>query len=313
MRNVFAAALVELAAADPRIVLLSGDIGNRIFDPFKERFADRFYNCGVAEANMTGVAAGLALAGLRPLTYTIAPFNTARCYEQIRLDVCYHELPVIIVGVGAGLCYANLGPTHHGLDDIALMRGLPGMTVVCPADPSEVRLALAALVRRGGPAYLRLGKKNEPAVHTVAPAFELGRGIVLRAGADCCLLGTGTVLPAVLEAAAWLAGEGIEAEVVSLHTVKPLDEDLLERVFAHCSLVATVEEHRRSGGLGGAVAEWCADRPLPGARLLRLGVDDAFLHACGPPAEVRAAQGLDARAMARRIRAGLAAEGGVSA
>ena len=310
MRNAFAAAMVELAAADKRIVLLSGDIGNRLFEPFKARFAQRFYNCGVAEANMTGVAAGLALSGLRPVTYTIAPFNTARCYEQIRLDLCYHDLAVIVVGVGAGLSYANLGPTHHALDDIALMRGLPAMTVVCPADAIETRLALAALVRRGGPAYLRLGKKNEPAVHAAVPGFEIGRGIVLREGADCCLIGTGTVMPAVGEAAMGLAEDGIESEVVSLHTVKPLDEELLERVFERHRLVATVEEHGLCGGLGGAVAEWRADRPDPGARLLRFGVDDAFLHAGATAAAVRVAQGLDGRTIARRIRAALDATGG---
>ena len=150
MRNAFATEITALAAADERVVLLAGDIGNRLFDAFKARQPERFFNCGVAEANMTSVAAGMAMCGLRPVTYTITPFVTTRCLEQIRVDLCYHRLPVVIVGVGAGLSYASLGATHHACEDIALLRALPEMEVVCPADPMEVRLALRAALRRDG-------------------------------------------------------------------------------------------------------------------------------------------------------------------
>lgn len=160
MRNAFAAEITEISATDDKIVLLSGDIGNRLFNSFKEKFSNRFYNCGVAEANMTSMAAGMAACGLKPVTYTITPFNTIRCLEQIRVDVCYHNLPVVIVGVGSGLSYANLGATHHSCEDIALLRVLPNMTVICPADAVEVRLALRAALNYGRPVYIRLGKKK---------------------------------------------------------------------------------------------------------------------------------------------------------
>ena len=165
MRNAFAEAIAEAAATDKRVVLLSGDIGNRLFDAFKDKFPDRFYNCGVAEANMTSMAAGMAMCGLRPFTYTITPFATTRVMEQIRVDICYHNVPVAIVGTGSGLSYASLGPTHHSCEDVAFLRALPNMTVICPADAAEVRRAVAAVLEIAGPVYLRLGKKGEPTVH----------------------------------------------------------------------------------------------------------------------------------------------------
>ena len=201
MRNNFADELVTLAESNERIVMLSGDIGNRLFDRFKERFADRFFNCGVAEANMMGVAAGLATNGLRPIAYTITPFVTTRCLEQIRVDVCYHHVPVVIVGVGAGLSYTELGATHHACEDVAFLRMLPGMTVVCPGDPTEVRLALRAALSAAGPVYLRLGKKGEPHVHQEPPEFSLGKAILLREGSDVALLSTGIMLPEALRVA----------------------------------------------------------------------------------------------------------------
>src|SRR5262249_51467724 len=159
MRNAFGSEITALADADPRLILLSGDIGNRLVGAFQGRHPDRFYNCGVAEANMIGVAAGLGLSGLRPVAYTITPFITTRCLEQIRVDVCYHDVPVVIVGVGAGLAYASLGPTHHSCEDIAFLRSLPNMAVVCPGDPVEVRLALkASIATRESGTYIRLGK-----------------------------------------------------------------------------------------------------------------------------------------------------------
>ena len=174
MRNAFAQVITELSDTCPDIVLLAGDIGNRLFDRFKEKHPDRFYNCGVAEANMTGVAAGLAFSGLRPVTYTITPFNTTRCFEQIRLDVCYPNLPVIIVGTGSGLSYSELGSTHHSMEDIAILRTLPNMHVLCPADPVEVRLALQDALRLARPTYIRIGKKGEPVIHKTIPSFEIG-------------------------------------------------------------------------------------------------------------------------------------------
>ena len=306
MRNAFAAEVTELAAADPRIVLLSGDIGNRLFDRYKERQPERFLNCGVAEANMIGMAAGMAMSGLRPIAYTIAAFATVRCLEQIRVDVCYHEAPVIIVGVGAGLSYASLGGTHHACEEIAMLRALPKMSIVCPADPLEVRLAVRAAVAYDRPVYIRLGKKSEPAVHGNTPEFAIGRGIVLREGREACLLATGTVVHAALAAADALESSGISTRVVSLHTVKPLDEALLADAVERFRLVATIEEHSTIGGLGGAVAEWVADRAPARARLVRIGTPDAFVHGAVEQDDARALVGLTPGAIAQRVSNALA-------
>ncbi|MBM4134960.1 MAG: transketolase [Nitrospira sp.] len=302
MRNAFASELTALAAGDDRIVLLSGDIGNQLFEDYKRKAPRRFFNCGVAEANMMGVAAGLAGCGLKPITYTITPFMTTRCLEQIRVDVCYQNLPVIIVGVGGGLSYASLNATHHSCEDIAFLRMLPNMTVVCPGDPLEVRQALRAALDINGPVYLRLGKKGEPLVHSQLTDFKIGKAIVLQEGEHVCLLSTGNILPVAVQAAALLAKDGITARVVSMHTVKPLDVALLSDVFDRFPLVATLEEHSVLGGLGGSVAEWLADRGHGYARLLRIGTADAFMYVAGEQDFAREYFGLTAESIATRVR-----------
>jgi len=305
MRNTFAHELTVLAAVDPRLVVLSGDIGNQLFDDFKRVAPDRFYNCGVAEANMTGVAAGLALTGLRPVTYTITPFAVVRCLEQIRLDVCYHGLPVIIAGTGSGLSYAELGPTHHSLDDIAFMRALPGMTVVCPGDQTEVRLALRAALRQNGPVYLRLGKKGEPALHKAEPEFCFGRAITLRQGADACILSNGPITGVALACAGLLAKQGISVRVESVHTVKPLDTGLLQELSGSYPIVAVLEEHGLIGGLGSAVADWLADQQGDTFRLLRFGTPDRFLETVVSQDYARFLFGLTPECITAALRAAL--------
>lgn len=301
MRNAFAAEITALAAEDPRLVFLSGDIGNRLFDKLKEKAPSRFFNCGVAEANMVGVAAGLAAGGLRPVVYTITPFVTTRCLEQIRVDVCYHGQPVVLVGVGAGLSYAPLGATHHSCEDVAFLRALPGMTVLCPGDAWEVRAALRAALKRDGPVYIRIGKKGEPVVHEKLPEFAIGRWLTLRAGRDVCLLGCGLALPLALEAAKLLEARGVSTQVMSAHTVKPLDEKFLAEAFARFKTVITIEEHSRVGGFGGATAEWLADHPGLKARLLRAGTGDKFLHVTGETDYARARFGLTAAGIAAMV------------
>ena len=292
MRNTFANELTTLAAEDPRLVVLSGDIGNRLFDDFKRVAPDRFYNCGVAEANMTGVAAGLALTGFRPVTYTITPFAVVRCLEQIRVDVCYHCLPVIIAGTGSGLSYAELGPTHHSLDDVAFMRALPGMTVVSPCDQTEVRLALRAALRQDGPVYLRLGKKGEPDLHKTEPDFILGRAITLREGTDICILSSGPITSVALSSAELLARQGVSVRVESVHTIKPLDTALLQELATCYKVVAVLEEHGLIGGLGSAVSEWLADHQIKTLRLLRFGTPDRFMETVGSQEYARELFGL---------------------
>lgn len=300
MRDAFAAEITALASEDQRIVLLSGDIGNRMFDEFKSAFPTRFLNCGVAEANMTSIAAGMALCGLRPVTYSITPFVTTRCLEQIELDVCYHNVPVIIVGTGAGFSYASLNATHHSCEDIAFLRVMPNMTVICPGDAWEVRHALRAALKHNGPVYIRLGKKGEPLVHEQPPDFAIGKGIVIREGRDVCLLSTGNMLLTAVESADRLGQEGLAARVVSFHTVKPLDEDMLYEVFSRFSVVVTVEEHSILGGLGGSIAEWLSDRPFQKARLLRVGVADVFLYEAGEQDHARQVFGLTPEKIAEK-------------
>lgn len=301
MRNAFAKQITELAQKDPRVVLLSGDIGNRLFDEFKARCPDRFYNCGVAEANMVGVAAGLAMSGLRPVCYTITPFVTYRVMEQIRVDVCYHHQPVVIVGTGSGLSYASLGSTHHSCEEMGMLRLLPGLAVVAPADALEVRGALKAALRHPHPVYIRIGKKGEPVVHKSEPEFVIGKAITVREGSDACLLSAGTMLPVVLEAADRRAAAGHSTKVVSFHTIKPLDTALLSDVFSRFRLVATIEEHSVLGGLGGAVAEWLADQRGSQARLLRFGTADEFLHETCEQEHAREHFGLTAEAIAAKM------------
>ncbi len=310
MRNAFADEITALAEHDPRVVLLSGDIGNRVFDPFKATCPERFYNCGVAEANLIGMAAGLAMCGMRPVAYTIVPFITTRCLEQIRVDVCYHHQPVVIVGVGGGLSYAPLGATHHSCEDIAFLRMLPGMSVVCPGDAMEVRGALRAALAHDGPVYLRLGKKNEPVIHEQVPELRIGQSIRLQDGDDVALLSTGNLLPQALAAAELLGSQGLAVRVESFHSVKPLDEPCLRDAFARCRVVATIEEHSRLGGLGGAVAEWLADQWLADqttarARLVRVGCDDVFLHEAGSQTYARQQLGLTPEGIARSVSGAL--------
>lgn len=301
MRNIFASELTKLAAENNQVILLSGDIGNKLFDNFKAVAPDRFYNCGVAEANMTGMAAGLAMSGFRPVTYTITPFATVRCLEQIRVDVCYHNLPVTIVGTGSGLSYAELGPTHHSCDDIGLLRMFPNISIVCPCDPIEARLALRAALQQDGPVYLRLGKKGEPNIHSKDPDFKIGRAITVREGKDLCILSTGNAMSLSLAVAEKLSAEGISVRVESFHTVKPLDVTLLQNVCSSYKMIATIEEHSLIGGLGSAVSEWRADTGPSGCKLIRFGTQDHFLNTPGKQAYARAQYGLTMEKIVAKI------------
>lgn len=300
MRNVFADEITALMQADNRLVVLSGDIGNKLFDKCKQFDKERFYNCGIAEANMMGVAAGMALSGLRPIIYTIAPFTTTRCFEQIRVDVCYHHVPVIIVGTGSGLSYAELGPTHHSLEDIAILRTLPNMCIVAPCDAMELRLTLRAALQQENPVYIRIGKKGEPDIHTTPMNFQLGKAIVLRKGMDIALIGTGTIMSEVLKAADFLKREGISAEVISMHTTKPLDEDYLKDAVQKFKLLVSVEEHGIIGGLGSAIAEWCAAKNRLISQL-NLGTPDEFMHEIGSQHYAREKYKLTAKHISERI------------
>lgn len=306
MRNAFAEEMTRVAATDKRVVVLSGDIGNRLFDKLRVVDESRFYNCGVAEANMMGVAAGMALSGLRPFVYTITPFTTTRCFEQIRVDVCYHHAPVVIVGTGSGLSYAELGPTHHSLEDMAILRTLPGMRVLAPCDSSELRQCLHEVLKDDHPTYIRIGKKGEADIHSGLPDIKLGKAFVVRPGKDVALLCAGNMMAEVLKTADQLAGQGISAEVVSFHTVKPLDADYLSQAAGRFKLLVTVEEHSRIGGFGSAVSEWRMSQP-GNIRQLGFGTADEFMHEIGSQVYARTKYGLTAANMSAGIAAALRA------
>jgi transketolase len=240
----------------------------------------------VAEQNMIGVAAGLARCGKMPWVYSIANFPTFRCLEQIRNDVCYHNGNVKIVAVGGGFAYGPHGYTHHGLEDVAILRALPNMTVVAPADPVETRLATIAIANRPSPCYLRLGKAREAIVHEWEPDFELGKATLVRPGIDLTLLSTGGMLEETVAVARRLEASGIEARVLSIHTIKPLDAEAVRRAADETGALVTVEEHSITGGLGSAVAEVLAEYGS-GVRFRRFGVPDELRHAVGSQAHLR--------------------------
>jgi transketolase len=287
MRTSFVETLCDLAAADERIWLLTADLGYSVLERYAARFPERYVNVGVAEQNMIGVAAGLAACGKVPFVYSIANFPTFRCLEQIRVDVGYHGLSVKIVAVGGGYAYGAQGYTHHGVEDLAILRALPGMTVVAPGDPVETRLATRAIAAEQGPCYLRLGKANEAVVHDREPRFELGRALLVRQGRDVTVISTGGMLAETVAAAKRLAGRGIEARVLSMPTVKPVDAEAVLRAARETGAVVTAEEHSVTGGLGSAVAEVLAEGGLSGVAFRRFGVPDRPQHHVGSQSYLR--------------------------
>src|SRR5512142_1905136 len=247
MRNGFFRALFDLARNDQRIQLVVGDLGFGVVEPFMKELPAQFTNSGVAEQNMTGIAAGLALSGKIVFTYSIGNFPTLRCLEQIRNDVCYHQANVKVVAVGGGYSYGPLGISHHATEDLAIMRALPNMTVVAPGDQWETREATKALVERDGTAYLRLDKSSAPATARPGETFAIGRARKVREGSDITLAATGGILGAALEAADSLVEQGIACRVLSVHTIKPFDTDAILRACKETGGIVTVEEHTIDG------------------------------------------------------------------
>ncbi|WP_137862401.1 MULTISPECIES: transketolase C-terminal domain-containing protein [unclassified Sphingomonas] len=263
MRNAFIDELCLLAEEDESIVLLCGDLGFSVLERFSERFPDRYYNVGIAEQNMLGLAAGLAMTGWTVITYSIANFGTVRSLEQLRNDVCYHDRSVICVSVGTGAAYGSQGYTHHGIEDLGFLKMLPNIEVASPGDAHEVRWALRHLVERRRPGALRLGRGGEPLVHQgpIAEATLAGALAINLGGADVRFLSTGAILPEVVAAAESLGAEGFDVGVVSVPFVTALDEDIVANLLAGTRLMVTVEEHLATGGLGGVVAEFAASMP----------------------------------------------------
>jgi len=261
VRTAFINTLNDLASHDERIWLLCADLGFSVLESFAGRFPNRYVNVGVAEQNMTGTAAGLALSGKIVFTYSIANFPVIRCLEQIRNDVCYHNLNVKIVSVGGGFGYGSAGYTHHGTEDLAIMRLLPNMTVLAPGDPVETKLLTIAAAECSGPCYLRLGKAGEPIIHTTQPDIKIGKAIVLKEGEAGTLISTGTTLGMVMKAASDLYARGVSVSVLSMPSLSPLDADAILHAAKSTGRIVTVENHGL-GGLGSAVAEVLAASTL---------------------------------------------------
>jgi transketolase len=282
MRPAFIRTLVELCRSDDRIHLLVGDLGFGLIEAYAREFPDRLLNVGVAEQNLAGIAAGMAMCGKIVFTYSIANFPTLRAVEQIRNDICHHNASVKIVSVGCGLNYGALGVTHHATEDVAIMRTLPAMTVVAPGDPVETILATRSLAEQPGPAYLRLGKAGEPFVHaTDSINFRLGTAIKVRDGDDLTLIASGTMLYNAVQASDLLHREGIHARVLSMHTIKPLDEQAVLAAAKETGCIVTLEEHSILGGLGSAVAELLADSCESQVAFKRLGIPNVFSREIG--------------------------------
>ena len=281
MRTAFLKTLEELASEDSRINFITGDLGFTVVEPFVKRFPDQFLNAGVAEQNMTGLAVGMALSGKIVFTYSIANFPTLRCLEQIRNDGCYHKANLKVVSVGGGLAYGALGSSHQATEDIAVMRALPGMTVVAPGDPVEAEHATRAIAAHAGPCYLRLGKAGEPRVHAGPIDFQLGKAITVFEGKDLTIVSTGGMLPSCFEAAQALTRSGLSVRLLSMHTIKPLDTRALLAAATETAAILTVEEHSVVGGLGGAVAEYLAQESPRRVGFRIMGLPDQFCRTVG--------------------------------
>jgi transketolase len=305
MRDAFVQRLEDLAAVDSSIMLVTGDVGFRVLDAFQKRFPQQFLNVGVAEQAMISIATGLALEGRIVFAYSIANFPTLRCLEHLRNGAAYHKANVKVVSIGGGFSYGSLGPSHHATEDLAILRVLPNVTCVVPADDWEAEEATAALAAHPGPGFLRLDKSSCDRTEEPGEVFTLGKARRIRDGDDLTFIAAGGVMVEVLEAAARLEREGITCRVLSLHTISAPDRGAIRAAALETGGIMTVEEHQLSGGLGGAVAEICLEDDIRPRFFARLGIPATFMSFAGDQAYLRAACGLDAATLVERARARL--------
>ena len=303
MRDAFTRALMREAASDPRLTLITGDLGFGVLKPFWETYPAQFVNAGIAEQAMTGLAAGLARTGRTVLTYSIGNFPTLRCLEQIRNDCAYHDANVKVVCVGGGFVYGSLGMSHHATEDMAVLRALPGVTVFTPGDPAEVEAIVPVMLRTPGTCYLRLGRGGEPTLHTgPVTGWEIPRALTLRKGSDVALLSAGGILTQTVSAADLLAAKGVSAEVVSFPCIKPIDREAILALAGRFRHIVTVEEHSVVGGFGSAVCEVLAEEGAA-CRVHRIGMPDVYSSVVGTQQYLRAAYHMDDQAICERTLA----------
>ena len=306
MRDAFLDKLTKLAEKDKDIVLLTADLGFGVFEDFESRFPGQYFNVGVAEQNMTGLAAGLALEGKKVITYSIGNFPTLRCLEQIRNDACYHDLNITIVASGGGFSYGQLGMSHHTTEDIAIMRALPNITVVAPSNPWEAGKAIEALIKNKGVGYLRLDKTNG-SQDNANDNYELGRALKISSedndnDKDVSFFVCGGIIQEVIEAVELLKESKISASIISMHTIKPIDKKSIRDAVKNTKLLVSVEEGNIIGGLGSAISEYCMDsQQIPGD-FLRIGLDDKYSSIVGDQAYLRKQYKMDSQYIAKIVQ-----------
>lgn len=300
MRGKFFKVLEDMAQEYSDIYLLTADLGFKLFDSFKSKYAERFFDIGIAESNMIGIAAGLSLSGKNVYCYSIIPFLTMRAYEQVRVDIAYHNLNIKLVGVGGGFTYGLEGFTHFGIEDLALMRSLPNMTVVIPADPKEAEQLAKISYEYPSPLYIRLGKTGEPVIHSGNPHFKIGKGIVLSEGEDIAIFAIGNMVYLAKQAVDILRKNGLTVTLVNMHTVKPLDKPLVNECASMHEAIFTIEEHSIIGGLGSAVAEVLSESSYGGV-FKRIGIPEKLGNFVGNAEYQRERYGLTAEKVAQKI------------
>ena len=306
MRDAFTRALMREAAKDPRLTLVTGDLGFGVLRPFWETYPDQFINAGIAEQSMTSLAAGLSMTGRTVLTYSIGNFPTLRCMEQIRNDCAYHDANVKVVCVGGGFVYGSLGMSHHATEDMAVLRALPGVIVFTPGDPAEVEAVIPVMLRTPGTCYLRLGRGGEPRLHEEPIVdWQAPRTLTLRAGNDVALLSAGGILTQTVAAAKLLEAQGVSAEVVSFPCIKPIDREKLAELSRRFRHIVTVEEHSVVGGFGSAVCEVLAEMGSS-CRVHRIGMDDVYSTIVGTQQYLREEYHMDMNAICGRTLGWLA-------
>ena len=280
LRTAFIDTLRELARIDDRIFLLTADMGYSVFETFRDEFPDRFLNTGIAEQNTIGIAAGLAARGKIVYVYSIIPFVTMRCFEQVRLDLAYNFMNVKLVGVGAGLTYGPLGSSHHALEDIAIMQSLPDMTVLCPGDPIETRELIKRSFEYEGPVYIRLGKNGEPKIHPDETRIEIGKSITVLEGNDLALITTSNMLETGKKWVEEWKQDGVNVSLISMPSLKPFDSSTVKNLIDKEIPIITLEEHSVIGGLGSIISQVIATTGKP-VKFQQIGINDKFSHVIG--------------------------------
>lgn len=300
MRNSFVNTVLDACKERDDIFILSGDAGLGVFDQFKEDRPDRFLNMGVAEQNTIGFAAGLSMAGYKVLVYNIIPFLLYRCYEQVRNDICYQKLPVVLIGIGSGVTYAPMGMTHYSVEDIGISQTLPNLTTISPIDPIEAKLAATYALKANEPVFVRLAKRGEPNIHS-DDCFDLKKPRMLADGAHCAIVFHGSVGTEVLEAKNILNKLGVNPKIISVPVVQPFDSSSLFSLLTNVEHVFTVEEHFINCGLGSILARELS-KSSPGFRLHMLGLDNEFIHVIRDNAGMRDNFGISANRIAETVK-----------